>query len=446
MRYIELYGGMGGFRRGIEQAGMNWQCVWYCDINKYVTWVFNKNFQEEYPPQDIREVDVSTIPDHDLLCAGFPCQAFSIAGKRRGFGDARGPLFFEIIRILKEKQPRYFILENVRGLLSHAEGRTFTIMLSMLAKTVNLQTFLHNYEESLGYHVFWKVLNSRDFGVPQNRERVFVVGFKNDLDMEKFEFPRSPRTRSTLSEILEENVSEKYYLSEKMQKRFEEYLKEKKMETPTVSNPIMSGYPRYQNPEDFERKKGQLIYDVFNQSIRKDGIAGALRGQGVSKTSLGTAIYDRKGFDSETKGFRESIDITPTLTQKGGTGGNNVPMIAHNDRGELKFSDFAHCIDKNYWKGPDNHAQRPLTQKDGRLRRLTPMECERLQGFPDDWTKKGMDEEGNVHKISDTQRYKMLGNAVTTNVVEAIVGKFAYHTLIGHVSLKNYGITMGGTS
>lgn len=443
MRYIELYGGMGGFRRGIEHAGVNWQCVWYCDIDKYVTWVFNKNFHERYTPQDIREVDVSTIPDHDLLCAGFPCQAFSIAGKRRGFDDARGTLFFEIIQILKEKQPRYFILENVEGLLSHAEGRTFTIMLSMLAKTVNLQTFLHNYEKSLEYHVFWKVLNSRDFGVPQNRKRVFIVGFKNDLDVEKFEFPRPLGTRSTLSEILEDSVGEKYYLSEKMQKRFEEYLKEKKMETPAVSNPIMSGYPRYQNPEDFERKKGQLIYDVFNQHIRKDDIAGALKGEGISKTSLGTAVFTR-----ERKEIREhkTENEVPTLKERMATGGNNVPMIIHNDRGELKFSNFAHCIDKNYWKGPDNHAQSPLTQKDGRLRRLTPIECERLQGFPDDWTKEGMDEEGNVHKISDTQRYKMLGNAVTTNVVEAIVKKFAYHTLIGHASLRNYGITVGASS
>ena len=163
VRFIDLFGGIGGFRLGIERATEGkWKCVWYCDKDKYAVSVYNKRFGENYEPTDIRTVDEKEIPEHDVICAGFPCQSFSIAGKRRGLEDTRGTLFFEICRIARFHRPKFLFLENVKGLLSHDGGKTFGIILDTL--------------QDLGYSVEWQVLNSKYFGVPQNRERVFIIG------------------------------------------------------------------------------------------------------------------------------------------------------------------------------------------------------------------------------------------------------------------------------
>ena len=173
MKYIDLFGGIGGFSYGIEQATKGkWECVWYCDNDKYAVQTYNKNYGENYEATDITTVKTTDIPDHDCICGGFPCQTFSIAGKRRGFEDIRGTMFFEIMRIAKAKRTKYLFLENVKGLLNHNKGKTFT--------------------------------STADFS----------------------EFPRTEKGCS-LSQVLEEQVDQKYYLSEKMQKRFQDYLKDK---------------------------------------------------------------------------------------------------------------------------------------------------------------------------------------------------------------------------
>lgn len=160
MRFIDLFAGVGGFRLGMESAGH--KCVWSCEIDKYCGDVYEKRFGEK-PATDVRGVDAREIPDFDCLCGGFPCQSFSIAGKRRGFEDARGTLFYEICRIAECKKPKLLFLENVKGLLYHDKGATFSKILIALSE--------------LGYNVEWQVLNSKDFGVPQNRERVFIIGY-----------------------------------------------------------------------------------------------------------------------------------------------------------------------------------------------------------------------------------------------------------------------------
>ena len=133
MKFIDLFGGVGGFRLGIEKATKKkWKCIWYCDNDKYAVQTYNKNFKENWKPTDIRKVRSKAIPEHDLICAGFPCQAFSIAGKRKGFQDTRGTLFYEICRIASHHRTPYLFLENVKGLLSHNKGRTFAVILSAL--------------------------------------------------------------------------------------------------------------------------------------------------------------------------------------------------------------------------------------------------------------------------------------------------------------------------
>lgn len=157
-----MFSGIGGFEKGIDQAGIAGICVGYSEIDKYAIKVYERNFSGHRNYGNATAINAADLPDFDLLVGGFPCQAFSIAGKRAGFDDTRGTLFFDIARILKEKRPRHLVLENVKGLLSHDSGRTFTTIIGVLT--------------DLGYSVEWQVLNSKNFGVPQNRERVYIVG------------------------------------------------------------------------------------------------------------------------------------------------------------------------------------------------------------------------------------------------------------------------------
>ena len=304
MKYFSMFSGIGGFERGIDNAWKSiqrtkWSSVqsngnkpiiesrnnkqsktrWnrefkqpenigFSEVDKYASQIYKKHFNhKEYG--NVKNINWKNVEDFELLVGGFPCQAFSIAGKRRGFDDTRGTLFFEIARCLKEKRPRLILLENVKGLLSHDKGRTFGTILATLSE--------------LGYDLQWQVLNSKNFGVPQNRERVFIVGHIRETS----------------------------------------------------------------RPEVFPIGEGNEL----------------------SKTQ------------NFTEGRRSQAKISNTI--RGSNMKADHTFIIH---GDSKFF---------------------------RIRRLTPTECERLQGFPDGWT------EG----ISDTQRYKCLGNAVTVNVIEAIMEK-----------------------
>lgn len=199
---IDLFAGIGGIRKGVENAygKNNVKCVFSSEINKYSVETYKANNNNEEVHGDITSIDAKSIPEHDLLLGGFPCQAFSIAGKGLGFADTRGTLFFEIERILKEKKPKSFLLENVKRLVTHDKGNTFKIIINKL--------------EGLGYKVFYKVLRARDFGIPQNRERIFIVGFL-DNDVE-FEFPKPTGIPTRVGDILEDNVDSKYTISDKL--------------------------------------------------------------------------------------------------------------------------------------------------------------------------------------------------------------------------------------
>lgn len=206
--FSDLFCGIGGFRLALENKGG--KCVFSCEIDKFAKQTYKANFNE-IPSGDITKINEKDISTHDILVGGFPCQSFSIAGKRKGFDDTRGTLFFDILRILKKTKPKAFILENVDGLLSHDNGKTFNIILESLAKTINGQESLFK-TDNLDYHIFWKILNAKDYGVPQNRKRVFIIGFKEFVN---FKFPSPIFLKNKLKDILETEVHEKYYLSEK---------------------------------------------------------------------------------------------------------------------------------------------------------------------------------------------------------------------------------------
>ncbi len=207
--FIDLFAGIGGIRRPYQKLGGT--CVFSSEIDKFAIKTYEANWNET-PSGDITQIDAKDIPSFDILLAGFPCQAFSIAGKRKGFKDTRGTMFFEVERILEYHKPKCFMLENVKGLLNHDKGHTFNTMKDIL-------------ENKLGYKIYYKVLNARDFGVPQNRERIIIVGFKNRNI--NFEFPTPSGIPTKLGDILEKEVDPKYTLSDRLwtshQRRKEEH-------------------------------------------------------------------------------------------------------------------------------------------------------------------------------------------------------------------------------
>ena len=254
---------------------LGWECVWYNDVDKNVVRMYNKNFGEKWKPKDIKNVKIKEeIPDFDVLTAGFPCQPFSYSGKRLGFKDARGTLFFWVIKVIREKQPLAFVLENVEGLITHDKGRTFRAMIRVLAKSENRQTFLPFYKDCLNYNVFWKVLDSKEFGVPQQRKRAFIVGFRKDVSgWEKFFFPSPFPKVVCIEDILEENPPEKY-----------------KMKT---NDPKTKDWKLYKNYDPSKEPKEKVLKVVKVSEIVGETPSGLSR--------QGDRVYSPKG-------------ISPTLT------------------------------------------------------------------------------------------------------------------------------------
>lgn len=201
-RLVDLFAGIGGIRLGFQMHG-DVGCVFSSEWDKFAAKTYKANFGDT-PKGDITQIKEEDIPEHDILVAGFPCQPFSNAGKKLGFEDTRGTLFFDIARILKEKRPRMFLLENVKNLLTHNNGKTFEVIVKTL--------------ESLNYHVHYKILKSCDFGIPQRRERLYIVGFSKDYYPEdlEFSFPNPLANKTKVGDILESDVDDKYTISDKL--------------------------------------------------------------------------------------------------------------------------------------------------------------------------------------------------------------------------------------
>ena len=195
--FIDLFAGLGGFRLALESLGA--KCVYSSEWDEPVRKVYSDNF-DEIPDGDITQVDEKNIPDHDILCAGFPCQAFSISGKQNGFEDSRGTLFFDVARIVKEKQPKVVFMENVKNFASHDGGKTLDVVRATM--------------ENLGYTFFYKVLSAVDFGIPQKRERIYMVCFRNDLNVASFNYPKPFELQKHVEDFLlsDENMVSHLYV------------------------------------------------------------------------------------------------------------------------------------------------------------------------------------------------------------------------------------------
>ena len=372
LKFFDLFAGIGGFRLGMEKAGH--QCIGSCEWDKYARETYKKNFGSYPEYDDAKNLHPESLPYFDVLCAGFPCQAFSIAGKRLGFEDTRGTIFFEIARIAKEKRPPYLFLENVKGLLSHDKGRTFATIISTL--------------DEMGYDAEWQVLNSKYF-VPQNRERIFIVGHSRDRHTRKI-FP--------LGEI--SKVSDKKKLR-----------KEELSRSRSHSSAIDANY--YKGPDG-----KRTLVQVGNIDTKGHN---SLWGRVYDPNFIGPSLNANGG----GMGAKTGLFVVDANYYKGG---GSRTMIALTERRTEEAKQIRKEMMK---KGKDWSPRRgkELVPRDdylgncltagqsneryltdgSRIRRLTPKECERLQGFPDNWT-----------IGSDTQRYKQCGNAVTVPVVEWI--------------------------
>ena len=383
-----MFSGIGGFEYGLEQSKHDFECVGYSEIDKYARSIYERHYPNHTNYGDATRIDTKDLPDFEFLVGGFPCQAFSIAGKRRGFNEARGTLFFEIARILRDKKPRYFLLENVKGLLSHEGGET-------------LETIFRVCDE-LGYNVSWAIYNSCDYGVPQNRERIFIKGyFRGKCGQEVLSVPR-------VNKSVDEPMSNTYYGVRQGRVHKEDEI----MNTLTCTGE--NGGSSQLIQLNSNKPQGLRIYDSDGLSCSLTGNSGGLGG----KTGLYKINTVKKGKHQSGNVYGDdgvspcltAVDykrpvkiVQPVLTPDRENKRQNGRRMKNND--EPMFTLTAQ----------DKHGV-----YDGMtVRKLTPVECERLQGFPDDWTKYGKDDE----LISDTQRYKCCGNAVTTNVITAIVNE-----------------------
>lgn len=360
IKFFDMFSGIGGFRAGLEQAG-GYACTGHCEIDKHADRAYRAvhNIKEnEVFYEDATTIDPDTMPEFDLLCAGFPCQPFSVAGKRKGFDDKRGTMFFEIARVVRERRPAYLLLENVPGLLSHDQGRTFTAILSTLSE--------------LGYHVEWQVLDSKDFGVPQSRKRVYIVGYLDPGCAGKV-LPFPGTNPETLKLLIAGRQDSRVYNPSGVSKTL--------LAKAGGPGGKISVHAVIAPEKAKVRQNGRRIKD-------KDEPMFTLTSQdrhGVLEIKEAT----RSGRKEALPGDSVDLSFSGQNTRRGRVG-----------------KKIAHTLDTGCSQG--------VVTPGLRIRRLVPRECFRLQGFS----------EPQIDRLlsvdSDTQAYRQAGNAVTVNVVHAI--------------------------
>jgi len=348
------FSGIGSPEMALKYLGIDFESVFACEIDKYARQSFGQLHKPKTFYNDITTRNHKEVEQLDLYVSGFPCQAFSIAGKRKGFNEARGTLFFNVAEFIQINQPKVFVLENVKGLLNHDKGNTFQTIVDILSNgggTQNGQISLDVFEDGLGYHIYWQVLNTKDYGIPQNRERIFIVGFK---DFREFSFPKPIKLKLKLGDILQDNPKRKYYLSDKLIESFSKH-----------------------------KERHTIKGTGFKWEVKKeDDIANCLRANAslcpTDNTIITHSLYPRSG-----------------NPKQGGTG-----HLSKNDG-------TSYCLDTSNTQAIELH---------NKIRRLTPLECWRLQGFRDE-------DFFSVKDVSDTQLYKQAGNSITVNVLMELFKK-----------------------
>jgi DNA (cytosine-5)-methyltransferase 1 len=424
------FSGVGAFNQALNRLGIQYKEVFACDMDKYARQTFIHNYGEpDYYPTNVYEREIPT-ESLDIYMTSPPCQAFSLAGKRLGKEDKRGILFFNSLEFIQVNQPRFFIFENVKGLLSDNGGKTFSEWVNLLGgKSVNGSPVLFPYDDSVNYHLYWQVLNAKHHGVPQNRERVFLIGIRDDAD-NNFRFPTEEVLTKRLKDVLESEVDEKFFLSDKMisyiskDRQGNENLvvnrevanaitcEIKKMQRSMQDNYIKitsansKGYEEategdsinLEFPESKTRRgrvgKGvaQTLDTVCNQGV----ICGAIRGRGENNEQT-LELNSEEYTNSITTVQKDNVIVKPLQI------GQSEKTFAYQNGTILgKEDQEAFCI---------RAAQPNGVCIDYKIRRLTPRECFRLMDFPDTF----------IWPVSDSQAYKQAGNSIVVNVLYKIL-------------------------
>lgn len=396
------FSGVGAFNQALMRLRVNYEEEFACDMDKYARDTFIHNYGEpKYYPTNVydREIPSQSL---DIYMTSPPCQAFSLAGKRLGKEDKRGILFFNSHEFIQVNKPRFFIFENVKGLLSDDSGRTFQEWVNMLGgKSVNGVPVLFPYEESVPYHLYWQVLNAKNHGVPQNRERVFLVGIRDDAD-NRFQFPREEHLTKRLKDVLQDDVDDKYFLSEK----------------------TLNGFTNH-NLNHNEKGTG-FIFEPKDENQ----IANCLRANAAlcpTDNTIKVKSATSKGYEEATEGDSINFSVPNSETRRGRVGKGvaqtldtacNQGVIQLNqskESGGQQPYQQNRVFDENGISpailanlgGDRNHN----ILNDYKIRRLTPRECFRLMDFPDSFT----------WKVSDSQAYKQAGNSIVVNVLYKIL-------------------------
>lgn len=406
---LSLFSGIGAFESALRRGGYDFRVINYCEIDRYAAKAYSQihGISEDYNLNDVCTVNPFLMDNVNLVTYGFPCQDISIAGKQRGFKDTEGNrtrsgLFFEALRIIEFLQPEYAIAENVKALT----GKKFT---------AEFETVLTSLEKA-GYNNYWKVLNAKDFGVPQNRERVFIVSIRKDIDKGTFTFPEKQPLTLRVKDLLEPVVEEKYYLkSQKADDLIRQILAKTDIgggiavvdctindpKIKDVSNCIKA---RYDAGIENQRSVGTAVIEPKIKrlgNLYDENAGGARAGNTYDPDGLAPALQTAQGgnrqplivIGSTQKHASVNTDGTaPCLTAMMGLGGGNVPMVTEPQTTDQK----------------DNYLFDSY-----RIRKLTPLECFRLMGFSDE-------EFYRIKGVSNTQLYKMAGNSIVVNVLDGI--------------------------
>ena len=433
MKFLDLFSGIGGFRLGLEKAGH--ECVGFVENNKFA----RKSYEAMHDTKgEWTHDDITTITNEqwrelrgavDIIAGGFPCQPFSIAGKRGGFDDTRGTFFFDVARAAKEIEPSYLFLENVKGLFSHGKGRTFGTIIQTL--------------DELGYITEWGLFNSKFWGVPQNRERVFIVATRKDIWTKPilFDLLKQQETNGVnvrLRDVLETDVDEKFYLSKEQTDRLVFNMDDRKKKDDEIK--ILAHRKNY--------RRNTQVFDKDGLTETLDTGQGGGRGHYTMdepKVVEGIPVKEatKQGYSVANEGDSINLQFPDSKTRRGRVGNQiaNTLQAGETNQGVVEVA-----IGASRGRNPENSSDRTTgapteqrleinqegtsntltsVQKDDyvvskppfRIRKLTPLECFRLQGFPDNLFYKAKEVNSN------SQLYKQAGNSVTVNVIEAIANK-----------------------
>lgn len=434
LKIFSMFSGMGGAEFALKKAGIDFEVVGFSEIDKFAIQCYNQNhfrfkiMNPEYTKEirnfgDCTKINPEELPDFDLLTGGFPCQSFSIAGKGLGEQDTRGTLFHEIIRIAEVKKPRYMLLENVKGLTFKKHKETFEKILIEL--------------DRIGYSVDWKILNSKEHGIPQNRERIFFICFRDSDDWEKWEgFPEKEELKIFVKDILEKEVDEKYLLSEKAIKLLRERLNTSYQSkfNPEVSNTLRTNYGNSYSNETYVVGNVNPSGNGMNGNVYSGDVSPTLttnKGEGIK------IVLPIKLTNKNMNGRRIKEDGDPTYTMGTGTGCENGVIMFKNKRllkileNPVNKTNMTYELTGDTPSGISRQGDRIFninsycptlncTQKEYMfshpngltIRKLTPKECFRLMGF--------LNDEINLEGLSNSQQYKIAGNGWDINLVSKI--------------------------